>query len=92
MDRRAWGATVHRVTQRQTPLKRLGTHAQPGLREPRAGEEPQGLAVKESCYTPGPKQVGAGRRKHILSSYLDVCWHLPLLLILTCTPRSREPG
>ena len=58
MDRRAWGATVHRVTQRQTPLKRLSTHAQSGLREPRAGEEPQGLAVKESCYTPGPKQVG----------------------------------
>ena len=27
MDRRAWGATVHRVTQSQTPLKRFSTHA-----------------------------------------------------------------
>ena len=27
MDRGAWWATVHRVTKRQTRLKRLGTHA-----------------------------------------------------------------
>ena len=27
MDRGAWRATVHRVTQSQTPLKRLSTHA-----------------------------------------------------------------
>ena len=27
MDRRAWGATVHRVSKRQTQLKQLSTHA-----------------------------------------------------------------
>ena len=33
MDRGAWGDTVHRVTQSQTQLKRLRTHAHTRLNE-----------------------------------------------------------
>ena len=48
-DREAWQATVHRVTQSQTPLKQLSTAQQSGITACISVLEPASMAHPNSC-------------------------------------------
>ena len=63
MDRRAWRATVHRVAQSQTRLKRLSTYVCPKVKDTREGagsllgKSHSELEIK--CRIPGPEGQSA---------------------------------
>ena len=71
MDRRAWRATVHRVTKSWTQLKRLSTHAQSGILVPSGASSPGGAGgVDIDEKTCNYKRINPIRGDHRMLSLL----------------------